>query len=118
MVHGMDALSAKWRDDPVRAALEKKQNREAAADRQAKANAMASELLKKRLAASSASAAFDAAEDEQSAMTSDADYRKVCIVDRNPCEFVALDSAACMPAPFIAPWLMFSLPVHHTLTVA
>ena len=41
MVHSMDAMSAKWRDDPVRAALEKKQNREAAADRLAAANAMA-----------------------------------------------------------------------------
>ena len=36
MVHGMDSLSAKWRDDPVRAALEKKKNREAAADRLAR----------------------------------------------------------------------------------
>ena len=78
MVHGMDAMSKKWRDDPVRAALEKKQNREAAADRMAKANAMASEILQKRLAAAGASSsAMHAAEDEDGAAMNDADYRKL-----------------------------------------
>ena len=75
MVHGMDALSAKWRDDPVRAALEKKKNREAAADRMAQANAMASEILKKKLASTTSSRAMD---DEGSSSMNDADYRLVC----------------------------------------
>ena len=60
MVHGMDALHSVYRDDPVRAALEKKKNREAAADRMAQNNAMASELLKKRLASASSSYSPDA----------------------------------------------------------
>ena len=77
MVHSMDAISSKWRDDPVRAALEKKKNREAAADRLVQANAIASELLKKRLAASSASNAFDAADEQEGAAMTDADYRKL-----------------------------------------
>ena len=84
MVHGMDAMSKKWRDDPVRAALEKKQNREAAADRMAKANAMASEILQKRLAAAGASSSsMQAAEEEDSAAMNDADYRKLLERQRN-----------------------------------
>ena len=81
MVHGMDAMSAKWRDDPVRAALEKKKNREAAADRMAKANEMAGELLKKRLAAQGASSSgggrLEDAEDVDHTSMSNSDYRKV-----------------------------------------
>ena len=76
MVHNMDAMSAKWRDDPVRAALEKKKNREAAADRMAAANVMASEILKKKLEkATSSSLAL--ADEEAGTSMSDADYRQV-----------------------------------------
>ena len=74
MVHGMDAMSKTWRDDPVRAAIEKKQNREAAAERMAKANAMASELLQKKLAAGSSSRLEP---DEEATAMNDADYRKL-----------------------------------------
>ena len=81
MVHGFDAMSKKWRDDPVRAALEKKQNREAAAERMAKANAMASEILQKRLAAAGGGASSSSMQaiddgDDGTAMN-DADYRKL-----------------------------------------
>jgi hypothetical protein len=48
-VHGYDACSAKWRDDPVRAAIEKKGQRDAAAKRQADASAHMAQLLKKKL---------------------------------------------------------------------
>ena len=81
MVHGMDALSSRWRDDPVRAALEKRKNRENAADRMAQANAMASEILQKKLASQASKSAagassLSALEDEDGAGTSnDADYR-------------------------------------------
>ena len=82
MVHKMDQMSAKWRDDPVRAALEKKQNREAAADRLAQANAMASEILQKRLQAagagsSSLSARLEQAEEGDARRMDDADYRQL-----------------------------------------
>ena len=80
MVHKMDSMSGKWRDDPVRAVLEKKQNREAAAGRLAQANAMASELLQKRLtaagASSSARSRFDDADEDPTHMN-DADYRQL-----------------------------------------
>lgn len=77
----MDALSSRWRDDPVRAALEKRKNRENAADRMAQANAMASEILQKKLASQASKSAagassLSALEDEDGAGTSnDADYR-------------------------------------------
>ena len=80
MVHGMDALSKKWRDDPVRAALEKKSSRDAAAERIAQANAIAGDILKKRLEsqesshAGSSSRRFDEEEGAAAGM-SDADYR-------------------------------------------
>jgi len=76
-----DACSEKWRDDPVRAALEKRKNRENAADRMAQANAMASEILQKKLASQASKSAAGASslgalEDEDGAGTSnDADYR-------------------------------------------
>ena len=79
----MDAMSAKWRDDPVRAALEKKQNREAAADRLAQANAMASEILQRRLQAagagnsSSVRARLEEAEEGDARRMDDADYRQL-----------------------------------------
>jgi len=71
----MDAMSSKWRDDPVRAALEKKKNREAAAERQAKAGAMASEILKKRLEANSKREREEEAEEAAAGGSGDADYR-------------------------------------------
>ena len=79
MVHKMDAMSKNWRDDPVRSALEKKQNRAAAADRLVQANAMASELLQKRLkdaeVGASSSSRWAGAEDEDPTRMNDADYR-------------------------------------------
>lgn len=79
MVHNMDAFSARWKHDPVRAALEKKANREAAADRMAKVNALAGEILQKKIAdaSSSSKSALEAAEEEGGAGMSDADYRKL-----------------------------------------
>lgn len=80
MVHKMDSMSSKYRDDPVRAVLEKKQNREAAADRLAQANAMAAEILQKRLNASASTSATNRArldDEDDSTRMSDADYRQL-----------------------------------------
>ena len=75
MVHSMDALSAKWRDDPVRAALEKKQGREAKAENRRVANEKAAEILKSQLEQANSSknrrALDDAGEDE------DENYKKL-----------------------------------------
>jgi hypothetical protein len=81
MVHSMDAMSSKWRDDPVRAALERKQNRAAAADRLAAANAMASEVLQKRLKDSNSASAsmrsrLEEADEDPTRMNND-DYRQL-----------------------------------------
>ena len=81
MVHNMDAMSSKWRDDPVRAALERKQNREAAAGRMAQANAMAAEILQKRLqaaggAGSSGRSRLEDVDDDPRQMN-DADYKQL-----------------------------------------
>lgn len=79
MVHSMDACSGKWRDDPVRAAIEKKQNRENAASRQAASAAHVAALLKAKmegLEGRSKSTGLSSIEPEPSAIGSDADYRK------------------------------------------
>lgn len=78
MVHNMDAMSSKWRDDPVRAALDKKKNREAAAERMAKANALASEILKKRMEAGS-----KVQHEGEEESGGDADYRLLLERQRN-----------------------------------
>ena len=96
MVHSMDSLSSKWRDDPVRAALEKKKNREAAADRMAKANEIASELLRKRL---ESGAKADMVEDEDG-VQGDADYKLVRCMQRMHREHLrALESTRHMSTP-------------------
>eukprot|EP00965_Chrysotila_dentata_P000733 23031-Pleurochrysis_carterae.AAC.2 len=51
MPHAYDACSAKYRDDPVRAAIERRANAEMAQKRQAEAAARASQILKSRLEA-------------------------------------------------------------------
>ena len=66
-------------DDPVRAALDKKQNREAAAERLAQTNAMAAEILQKRLKAAGGAASSSRLgddDDDPTRMTND-DYRAV-----------------------------------------
>ena len=106
MVHSMDAMSKKWRDDPVRAALEKKQNREAAADRLVQANAMAAEILQKRLqaaggASSSARSRFaELEEDEDPTRMNDSDYRQ--LLDRQRKKLMDDDSSCLLytsPSP-------------------
>mmetsp|Transcript_9537 Transcript_9537/g.20886 ORF Transcript_9537/g.20886 Transcript_9537/m.20886 type:complete len:180 (-) Transcript_9537:542-1081(-) len=68
MPHAYDACSAKYRDDPVRAAIERRANAEMAQKRQAEAAARASQILKSRLEAgmqvkSASMAAFEEDED-------------------------------------------------------
>ena len=76
MVHSMDSLSAKWRDDPVRAALEKKKSREGQAAAREEAGRRATQLLERKLA--QASKGVDARDtDQPSAINDDADYKKV-----------------------------------------
>jgi hypothetical protein len=76
MVHQMDSLSAKWRDDPVRAALERKKARENQAAAREEASKRASQLLERKLA--QASKGVDARDtDQPNAVSDDADYKKV-----------------------------------------
>ena len=49
MVHNFDACSKLWRDDPVRAALEKKQRAEASAQQRAESSAKMAALLQRKL---------------------------------------------------------------------
>ena len=75
MVHGMDALSKSWRDDPVRAALEKKKNREMAAAVREDGARRANELLKRKLA--TAGRTLDALDNEvDGAVEDDAAYKR------------------------------------------
>ena len=78
MVHSMDAMSSKWRDDPVRAINEKKKQREASAAMRSEAQAKAVELLTKKL--TKAQNGVDGRDLEApAAMDHDAAYRLVSL---------------------------------------
>ena len=75
MVHGMDAMCARYRDDPVRAALEKKKNREMSAMVREDGARRANELLKTKLEAAGKS--FDGMDNSvEGALDDDAAYKR------------------------------------------
>ncbi|KAL3931962.1 MAG: hypothetical protein SGPRY_000900 [Prymnesium sp.] len=74
VVHSMDAMSSKWRDDPVRAINEKKKARANAEEARSIAQSRAKELLEQKL--SQAQKAGDARDLEQvGSLDHDAAYR-------------------------------------------
>eukprot|EP00966_Prymnesium_polylepis_P192668 4465877-Prymnesium_polylepis.1 len=75
MVHSMDAMSNKWRDDPVRAINEKKAAREAQALVRSDAQARAARMLEQKL--KQAQKGVEAREYEQAgAIDNDEEYRQ------------------------------------------